>query len=163
MKIKLKNRIGVLIEDSGVKSIQEMANRLKSNQGYEISRTPLSRKINDTDVTLTLSLIEAICNELQCLPGDLFETEVTDATEEYVDGLRSRLQPFRYGSIRLTRSGADEASLSDHANPSEVSAGESPNKASQSSGVKAKMQEKERSLDDIAGPAVRHMSRSNLK
>jgi DNA-binding Xre family transcriptional regulator len=114
------------MEDSGVKSIQEMANRLKSNQGYEISRTPLSRKVNDEDITLTLSLIEAICNELQCLPGDLFGTEITDATEEYVNSLRSRLQPFRYGSIRLARSGADEpASANDQSRqvpPSAVNA-----------------------------------------
>lgn len=152
MKIKLKNRLGVLIEDCGVKSIQEMANRLKANQGVEISRTPLSRKINDDDVTLTLSLIQAICNELQCLPGDLFETEITDVTEEYVEELRSRLQPFRYGSIRLKRPGADEPAAE-----TKPAARESKPRTA------AKPAQVDLQADDIAGPKVKHMNVAALK
>lgn len=152
MKIKLKNRLGVLIEDCGVKSIQEMANRLKANQGIEISRTPLSRKINDDDVTLTLSLIEAICNELQCLPGDLFETEISDVTEEYLEGLRSRLQPFRYGSIRLKRPGAEEPVAEPKAVPRE------PKQRPVS-----KPAQDDILADDIAGPKVKHMNVAALK
>ena len=152
MKIKLKNRLGVLIEDCGVKSIQEMANRLKSNQGIEISRTPLSRKINDADVTLTLSLIEAICNELQCLPGDLFETEISDVTEEYLEGLRSRLQPFRYGSIRLKRPGAEEPVAEPKAVPRE------PKQRPVSKPAQADIL-----ADDIAGPKVKHMNVAALQ
>ncbi len=150
MKIKLKNRLGVLIEDSGVKSIQEMANRLKENQGIEISRTPLSRKVNDDDVTLTLSLIEAICNELQCLPGDIFETEISDVTEEYVATLRSRLQPFRYGSIRLKQGSANEAH------------DEAPIQK-QKSGERTKALQTDLDGDAIAGPKVRHMNVAALK
>ena len=152
MKIKLKNRLGVLIEDCGVKSIQEMANRLKANQGIEISRTPLSRKINDDDVTLTLSLIEAICNELQCLPGDLFETEISDVTEEYLEGLRSRLQPFRYGSIRLKRPGAEEPVAEAKAAPREAKQRHAPKPA-----------QDDILADDIAGPKVKHMNVAALK
>lgn len=152
MKIKLKNRLGVLIEDCGVKSIQEMANRLKANQGIEISRTPLSRKINDDDVTLTLSLIEAICNELQCLPGDLFETEISDVTEEYLEGLRSRLQPFRYGSIRLKRPGAEEPVAVPKAVP----------RAPKQRPVSKPAQE-DILADDIAGPKVKHMNVAALQ
>lgn len=152
MKIKLKNRLGVLIEDCGVKSIQEMANRLKANQGVEISRTPLSRKINDDDVTLTLSLIQAICNELQCLPGDLFETEITDVTQEYVEELRSRLQPFRYGSIRLKRPGAEEPAAE-----TKPAARESKPRAA------AKPAQDGILADDIAGPKVKHMNVAALK
>jgi DNA-binding Xre family transcriptional regulator len=152
MKIKLKNRLGVLIEDCGVKSIQEMANRLKANQGIEISRTPLSRKINDDDVTLTLTLIEAICNELQCLPGDLFETEISDVTEEYLEGLRSRLQPFRYGSIRLKRPGAEEPA----AEPRAAAREPKPRAA-------AKPAQDDILADDIAGPKVKHMNVAALK
>lgn len=153
MKIKLKNRLGVLIEDCGVKSIQEMANRLKANQGIEISRTPLSRKINDGDVTLTLSLIEAICNELQCLPGDLFETEISDVTEEYLEGLRSRLQPFRYGSIRLKRPGAEEpVAEPNKAAPREAKQHHVPKPA-----------QVEILADDIAGPKVKHMNVATLR
>lgn len=153
MKIKLKNRLGVLIEDCGVKSIQEMANRLKANQGVEISRTPLSRKINDDDVTLTLSLIQAICNELQCLPGDLFETEITDVTEEYLEELRSRLQPFRYGSIRLKRPGTEEPA--GNAKPATREA--KPPRAA------TKPVQDDILPDDIAGPKVKHMNVAALK
>lgn len=152
MKIKLKNRLGVLIEDCGVKSIQEMANRLKANQGIDISRTPLSRKINDDDVTLTLSLIEAICNELQCLPGDLFETEISDVNEEYLDGLRSRLQPFRYGSIRLKRPGAEELMAEPKLAPREAK----PRPV-------LKPEQNDILVDDIAGPKVKHMNVATLK
>jgi len=152
MKIKLKNRLGVLIEDCGVKSIQEMANRLKANQGMEISRTPLSRKINDDDVTLTLSLIQAICNELQCLPGDLFETEITDVTEEYIEELRSRLQPFRYGSIRLKRPGAEEPAA-ETTPPTRQAKPRAPTMPAQDDIL----------ADDIAGPKVKHMNVAALK
>lgn len=152
MKIKLKNRLGVLIEDCGVKSIQEMANRLKANQGVEISRTPLSRKINDDDVTLTLSLIQAICNELQCLPGDLFETEITDVTEEYIEELRSRLQPFRYGSIRLKRPGVEEPAA-ETTPPTRQAKPRAPTKPAQDDIL----------ADDIAGPKVKHMNVAALK
>jgi len=105
MKIKLRNRLEVLMKDSGVNSFEEMAQRLTQNQGCKITRTALSRKFRDQDVSLALSMIEAICNELQCLPGDIFETEVSDASETFVEELRTRLQPFRYGTIRLQKPG----------------------------------------------------------
>jgi DNA-binding Xre family transcriptional regulator len=140
------------MEDCGVKSIQEMANRLKVNQGIEISRTPLSRKINDDDVTLTLSLIEAICNELQCLPGDIFETDISDVTEEYVESLRSRLQPFRYGSIRLKRSGSSDVTGEPKA----------AHGATKPRGI-ARTSQDDFAADAIAGPKVKHMNVAALK
>lgn len=109
MKIKLRNRLEVLMKDSGVNSFEEMAQRLTQNQGCKITRTALSRKFRDQDVSLALSMIEAICNELQCLPGDIFETEVSGASETFVEELRTRLQPFRYGTIRLQKPGPAEA------------------------------------------------------
>lgn len=152
MKIKLKNRLDVLMRDSGVRSVEEMAQRLTENQGFKITRTPLARKFKDDDVTLTLSLIEAMCNELQCLPGDLFETEVSDASEEFVEELRSRLQPFRYGTIRLRK---PDASVVDEAiSPSEVRARPKP---------KASSAPKPEDLDAIAGPRVTHMHFGALK
>lgn len=157
MKIKLKNRLEVLMRDSGVRTIEELAQRLNENQKYKITRTPLSRKFKDDDVTLPLSLIEAICNELQCLPGDLFETDVTDATEDYIDELRSRLQPFRYGSIRIKKPGApegDAADASSAAVPSKPAA-----KAQKPKGATAPVA----ALDDIAGPKVSHMNVAALK
>ncbi len=89
MKIKLKNRLEVLMKDSGINSFEEMAQRLTEHQGMKIARTSLSRKFRDADVTLTLSMIEAIRNELQCLPGDLFHTDVQDAPQDFVDELRA--------------------------------------------------------------------------
>jgi DNA-binding Xre family transcriptional regulator len=156
MKIKLRNRLEVLMRDSGVRTIEEMAQRLNENQKYKITRTPLSRKFKDDDVTLPLSLIEAICNELQCLPGDLFETDVTDATEDYVDELRSRLQPFRYGSIRLKKPGAPDSDASDDAAsaPAKPVAKQPKPKAAAAPAA---------ALDDIAGPKVSHMNVAALK
>ncbi|MDG0856812.1 helix-turn-helix domain-containing protein [Roseateles puraquae] len=155
MKIKLKNRLDVLMRDSGVRSVEEMAQRLTDNQKYKITRTPLSRKFKDEDVTLSLSMIEAICNELQCLPGDLFETEVSDATDEYIDELRSRLQPFRYGSIRLKKPGAPDST--------DVPAtGSAPApRAAPAKGKKPAAAAND--LDDIAGPKVTHMNAAALK
>ncbi|MBK6616463.1 helix-turn-helix transcriptional regulator [Ottowia sp.] len=154
MKIKLKNRLDVLMRDSGVRSVEEMAQRLTDNQKYKITRTPLSRKFKDEDVTLSLSMIEAICNELQCLPGDLFETEVSEATDEYVDELRSRLQPFRYGSIRLKKPGAPDST------DGPASAGAPAPKAAPAKGKKPPAAN---DLDDIAGPKVTHMNVGALK
>lgn len=157
MKIKLRNRLEVLMRDSGVRTIEEMAQRLNENQKYKITRTPLSRKFKDDDVTLPLSLIEAICNELQCLPGDLFETDVTDATEDYVDELRSRLQPFRYGSIRLKKPGAPDSDASDDAAASAPAKPASKPPKPKATATPAS------ALDDIAGPKVSHMNVAALK
>ena len=158
MKIKLKNRLEVLMRDSGVRSIEEMAQRLNENQRYKITRTPLSRKFKDDDVTLPLSLIEAICNELQCLPGDLFETNVTDATEGYVDEMRSRLQPFRYGSMRLRKAGSAAVADPESEPSSAAQPGSTPKPARHK--VSASV---EPELDDIAGPKVTHMNIEALK
>ena len=155
MKIKLKNRLDVLMRDSGVRSVEEMAQRLTDNQNYKITRTPLSRKFKDEDVTLSLPMIEAICNELQCLPGDLFETEVSDATDDYVDELRSRLQPFRYGSIRLKKPGAP-----DSADEPATATANAPKANTPPKGKKPAVANE---LDDIAGPKVTHMNVSALK
>ncbi len=155
MKIKLKNRLDVLMRDSGVRSVEEMAQRLTDNQKYKITRTPLSRKFKDEDVTLSLSMIEAICNELQCLPGDLFETEVSDATDEYIDELRSRLQPFRYGSIRLKKPGAADSAEG----PTATAVAPAPKVVP----AKGKKPPAANDLDDIAGPKVTHMNAGALK
>lgn len=149
MKIRLRNRLEVLMKDSGVNSFEEMAQRLTQNQGYKITRTALSRKFRDQDVTLTLSLIEAICNELQCLPGDIFETEVFDASENFIEELRMRLQPFRYGSIHLQKPGAV-------LEPST----RLPAEAAPERSKKAKAAQ---DLDAIAGPKVSHLHAGKLK
>lgn len=159
MKIKLRNRLEVLMRDSGVKSIEEMAQRLTENQGYKITRTPLSRKFKDDDVQLPLSLIEALCNELQCLPGDLFETNVSDAPAEFVDDLRSRLQPFRYGTLRLAKPG----SASDAPAPAQEAAMPPAAPSAELPTARPKPRLAEKNLDDLAGPKVTHLNAKKVK
>lgn len=150
MKIKLRNRLEVLMKDSGVNSFEEMAQRLTQNQGCKITRTAVSRKFRDQDVSFSLSMIEAICNELQCLPGDIFETEISDATESFVEELRTRLQPFRYGTIRLQKPGASS--------PESSASGPRDTAAEPAKKSKAAMD-----LDAIAGPKVSHLHAGKLK
>jgi DNA-binding Xre family transcriptional regulator len=153
MKIKLRNRLEVLMKDSGINTFEEMAQRLTQNQGWKIARTSLSRKFRDEDVSLNLKMIEAICNELQCLPGDLFETDVSEASEEFVEGLRTRLQPFRYGAIRIQKAGTDTAASSEPSDPKQT-------------GVRAKAPHKASGPvddDDDVGPRVTHLNVDRLK
>lgn len=82
MKVKLRNRLEVLMKDNGVSTFEEMAERMTNNQNWEITRSALSRKFRNPNPPLTLEIIAAICNELQCLPNDLFEIDISDATEE---------------------------------------------------------------------------------
>lgn len=153
MKIKLRNRLEVLMKDSGINSFEEMAQRLTQNQSWKIARTSLSRKFRDEDVSLTLKMVEAICNELQCLPGDIFETDIHDASEEFVDGLRTRLQPFRYGSIRMQKANAESTGV-------EITdSGPAPTPPPKpSSRVKPAVD-----LDDVVGPRVSHLNAGKLK
>lgn len=152
MKIKLRNRLEVLMKDSGINSFEEMAQRLTHNQGWKIARTSLSRKFRDDDVSLTLKMIEAICNELQCLPGDIFETDVHEASEEFVEGLRTRLQPFRYGAIRMQKASAETAG--------NVASDSAPGPAATKAAVKSKPAEE---VDDAVGPKVTHLNAGKLK
>lgn len=99
MKLTLKNRIEFLMKDAGINTFEEMAKRLTNNQDWKIGRSALSRKLRDEDVTLTLKMIEAICNELQCLPGDIFETNISDVTDNEIASITNKFMPFRYGNI----------------------------------------------------------------
>lgn len=157
MKIKLRNRLEVLMKDSGVASFEEMAQRLTQHQDYKTTRTSLSRKFRDPDVSLALSMIEAICNELQCLPGDLFETEVLDAPESFIEELQTRLQPFRYGTIRLLKPGMSTAATD-------------PVGGNRSSGDKTPMlgkqehpSERTSDIEAVTGPKVSHLHAAKLK
>ena len=151
------------MRDSGVKSIEEMAQRLTEKQGYKITRTPLSRKFKDEDVQLPLSLIEALCNELQCLPGDLFETNVSDAPAKFVDDLRSRLQPFRYGTLRLAKPGATSDAPAPAQEAAVPPAAASPATPTPTPAARPKPRLAEKSLDDLAGPKVTHLNANKVK
>jgi len=155
MKIKLRNRLEVLMKDSGINSFEEMAQRLTQNQGWKTTRTSLSRKFRDDDVSLTLSMIEAICNELQCLPGDLFETNVSEASGAFVEELQARLQPFRYGMIRLLKPGteASEAHGVDESVTAPTTKASKPSSKARSAV----------NLDDVVGPRVSHLHAGKLK
>ncbi|AXN28649.1 MULTISPECIES: helix-turn-helix domain-containing protein [Pseudomonas] len=155
MKIKLGNRLEVLMKDSGINTFEEMAQRLTENQGWPITRTALSRKFRSDDVSLSLSMIEAICNELQCLPGDLFETNVTEASEDFVEELRSRLQPFRYGVIRLQRLGSDTT----EERPADTAISTSK-EGKRTKSIRGKQPE---NLEDIVGPKVSHLHAGKIK
>lgn len=142
MKVKLKNRLEVLMKDSGITTFEEMSERLTQNQDWKISRSALSRKFRDDNPTLSLTMIEAICNELQCLPGDLFETNVTEASEEEINAIQSRVQPFRYGMLHKSLNSTktmDEV----EAQPTETTS-------------KPK-QEEDVDLESILGPKVSHL------
>lgn len=108
MKISLKNRIEFLMKDAGISTFEEMAQRLTNNQNWKIGRSALSRKLRDEDITLTLTMIEAICNELQCLPGDIFETNISDISEEEIAGITNKFLPFKYGNITKVTANQDE-------------------------------------------------------
>lgn len=155
MKIKLGNRLEVLMKDSGVSTFEEMAQRLTEKQGWPITRTALSRKFRSDDASLSLSMIEAICNELQCLPGDIFETNITDASDEFVEELRSRLQPFRYGAIRLQKQGGEISNERpvDTANPAQE----------QSKRTKSSRAKQLDNLEEIVGPKVSHLHAGKIQ
>ena len=151
MKIKVRNKLELLIKDSGVRSFEEMAQRLTDNQGYEVGRTTISRLARNENGSFSIDLIEAVCNELGCLPGDIFETTISDAEPEFVDVLQSRLQPFRYGAILINR----------HSHQSDKSG--SGAKASSSERPKPEVESVADDLDFIGGPNVTHMSKDKLK
>lgn len=108
MKVALKNRIEFLMKDAGIHTFEEMAQRLTNNQNWKIGRTALSRKFRDSDITLTLKMIEAICNELQCLPGDIFETNISDISDEEINAITNKFLPFKYGNITKAALNPDE-------------------------------------------------------
>jgi len=150
MKIKIRNKLELLIKDSGVRSFEEMAQRLTEHQGYEVGRTTISRLARNENGSFSIDLIEAICNELGCLPGDIFETTIANAEPDFVDVLQSRLQPFRYGAILINRH-AQQA-----AKNGASSKGSADNQKSQIESVAD-------DLDFIGGPKVTHMSKNKLK
>ncbi|MCO4322310.1 helix-turn-helix domain-containing protein [Aliidiomarina quisquiliarum] len=147
MKIKLKNRLDVLMKDQGVATFEEMAERLTNHQGWSITRSALSRKFRDDNVTLTLKMIEAICNELQCLPGDLFETQIENASESDLSTIQNRLLPFKYGNITKQ-------------------AGNNQNTDALGSSMSTVQQKKAKEivdLSDVLGPSVSHLSHDKIK
>lgn len=99
MKISLKNNVRTAMASRDITMWKDLAERLKQNQGYSITRTSLARQIEKDVPAYPLALIEALCNELQCLPNDLFQIEITEATQEDILKLTRREKPFEFGYI----------------------------------------------------------------
>jgi len=99
MKITLKNNVRTTMTSRDITMWKDLAERLKNNQDYSITRTSLARQIEQETPAYSLSLIEALCNELQCLPNDLFRIEITEATAEDIRNLTRREKPFEFGHI----------------------------------------------------------------
>lgn len=99
MKISLKNNVRTAMASRDITMWKDLAERLKGNQGYSITRTSLARQIEQDVPAYSMALIEALCNELQCLPNDLFRIEITDATPDDVRKLTRRDKPFEFGHI----------------------------------------------------------------
>ncbi len=147
MKIKLRNRLEVLMKDSGISTFEEMAERLTKNQHWSISRSALSRKFRDENPSLTMQMIEAICNELQCLPSDLFEVDISNASQDEIDDIQNRVLPFRYGTIRKGTTPPVEAEKSNIVTIQ-------PEKTAKQTKV---------DLESILGPKVSHLHAGKLK
>lgn len=114
MKISLKNNVRTTMASRDITMWKDLAERLKTKQGYSISRTSLARQIEQDVPAYSMALIEALCNELQCLPNDLFRIEITDATQEDIRKLTRRERPFEFGHII---EGDPHSTKGDHAKP----------------------------------------------
>ena len=146
MKVKLRNRLEVLMKDNGVSTFEEMAERMTNNQNWEITRSALSRKFRNPNPPLTLEIIEAICNELQCLPNDLFEIEISDASEEDISDLQDRVLPFRYGQVKKLPSKEVEHETKIVVSPQQ----------------KRKHKVDSSVLEDVLGPNVSHLHKGKI-
>ncbi|WP_421718222.1 helix-turn-helix domain-containing protein [Algiphilus sp.] len=109
MKISLKNNVRTAMASRDITMWKDLAERLKGNQGYSITRTSLARQIEQDVPAYSMALIEALCNELQCLPNDLFKIEITDATADDVRKLTRREKPFEFGHIIEADASSDSA------------------------------------------------------
>lgn len=145
MKIKLKNNLRVLMESRGVNSWNELSQRLATNQGFEMNRTSISRHGNKENPAYPIDFIEAICNELQCLPDAIFHIDIEDASEQFLEDAQSRIMPFEFGQIRLRKARIERAS--------DVRSERSQVREPSSDDVM---------IDEMLGPNVTHLDKSKL-
>jgi len=146
MKIKLKNNLRVLMTNRGIPTWNELVDRLRENQGYDINRTSLSRQAQKDIPAYSMDLMEALCNELQCLPDALFHIELDDVDESFLDRSRSRVMPFEFGEVHLRKASPDPTV-------------EIPVKQLEPSSTP---REEDSRLMEMLGPKVTHMSKAKL-
>lgn len=152
MKINLRNNVRTTMASRGINSWSELARRLTDRQDYKISRTSLTRMIERDDPAYPLKLIEALCNELACLPNDLFYIEISDSNQEELEGILNRHQPFEFGVITYEAGRASQKEIDSTASQVKVS----PMK--QKSNVLH-----EDDIDELIGDKVTHLTRHNLE
>jgi DNA-binding Xre family transcriptional regulator len=104
MKISLKNHVRTAMASRDITMWKDLSERLENNQGFKLSRTSLARQIEQDNPAYQLKLIAALCNELQCLPNDLFYIEITEASPEDIHKLTRRDKPFEYGYVSESES-----------------------------------------------------------
>lgn len=145
MKIRLKNNLQTLMKNRGCDSWSDLAERLRENQGYSITRTSLSRQSGRDSPAYSMDLIEAICNELQCLPDAIFHIEIDDADPMFIDRMNSRIQPFEFGAVHMKKKAGSES-------PPELDAAE-----------ESGPDEEDPYDDPLIARKVTHLSKNNLK
>lgn len=107
MKVKIKNRLAVLIRMRGLRSASEFGRRM-TEAGFPMSSSHASRFEKDDMPATDLRFINAACNVLQCLPNDLYEISVELADGEVMDPtlVFPRHAIVRYGKVQIHQ-GAD--------------------------------------------------------
>lgn len=75
MKLKIKNRLAVLLRQRQIRSASEFGRRM-TLAGYPISSSHASRYEKEFPPAFDLEFVNAACNVLQCLPSDLYEITV---------------------------------------------------------------------------------------
>lgn len=87
MKITLNNRLGVLLQESKIKTATGFA-RAMTARGYKLSTSQAARYINEVPPpAMTLHFIETACNLFQCLPGEFFDILITLEPDEAINPL----------------------------------------------------------------------------
>lgn len=84
MKLKIKNRLAVLLRQRQIRSASEFGRRM-TLAGYPISSSHASRYEKELPPAFDLEFINAACNVLQCLPSDLYEITVELEVGEDID------------------------------------------------------------------------------
>lgn len=84
MKLKIKNRLAVLLRQRQIRSASEFGRRM-TLAGYPISSSHASRYEKDNPPAFDLEFVNTACNVLQCLPSDLYEITVEVEVGEDID------------------------------------------------------------------------------
>ena len=76
MRITVENGLPELLAERRVPSASEFARRMEPYLGKKLSTSQITRYMRDPPPSFDLRFIEAACNALGCLPGDLFKIRI---------------------------------------------------------------------------------------